>query len=316
MRSVKIYSLLLIMSVALGSCQKLLNPEADGHSIKERIYRDQGFAEGVLMTAYIKLPTNSYSFNDVATDDAVTSDKLNQYLRMATGQWSSLYNPVNQWDNCNSAILYLNTFISIIDSVPWKWTDPELMMLYRTRFKGETYALRALFNYHLLVTIGGVGNNNQLLGVPLYNNFIETKADFNTPRATFTATVDQIYADFDKALQYLADDYKDISNLSQLPTFLSSVKSVANYNAVFGLRSNQRISGRIVKALKARVALLAASPAFTADDPVLWAKAANYAAIVLNDIGGTTGLDPVGHRFFDQTRVDAINLPATLIRRR
>jgi hypothetical protein len=312
MRLLKIYSLLLILSLALGSCQKLLDPEPDGHSIKERIYRDQGFAEGVLMTAYIKLPTNSYSFNDVATDDAVTSDKLNQYLRMATGQWSSLYNPVNQWDNCNSAIMYLNTFLSIIDSVPWKWTDPELMMLYRTRFKGESYALRGLFNYHLLVTIGGVGADGQLLGVPLYNNFIETNAEFNTPRATFAATVDQIYSDFDNALQYLADDYKDISTLSQLPTFLLSVKSVANYNAVFGLRSNQRISARIVKALKARVALLAASPAFTSDDPVLWAKAANYAAVVLTDIGGIAGLDPNGHRFYDATRVNAINLASNI----
>lgn len=309
MRLLKIYSLLLISSLALGSCQKLLEPENDNHSTVERIYRDPAFAEGLIMTAYIKLPTNSLSFNDVATDDAVTSDKLNQYLRMATGQWSAIFNPINQWDNCNSAILYLDNFIDIIDTVSWKWTDSELNMLYAIRFKGEAYALRGLFYYHLLVTVGGVGANNELLGIPLYNKFIQTNDEFNAPRVSFTASVNQIYADFDKALEYLTmDDYIDISNLSQLPTGLENVKSVANYNAVFGIRSNQRISGRIVKALKARVALLAASPAFSSDDPVLWAKAANYAAVVLTKIGGVAGLDPVGHRFFDQTRVDALNL--------
>jgi hypothetical protein len=313
MRLIKIYTLLLILSLALGSCKKLLNPEPDGHSVKERIYRDQGFAEGLLMTAYVRLPTNGLTYNDVATDNAVTNDKLNQYLRMATGQWSSLFNPVNQWDNCYSAIMYLNTFMGIIDTVPWKWTNAELMMLYRTRFHGEAYALRGLFYYYLLQTHGGYSSDGQLLGVPIYNNFIQTTADYNTPRATFAQTLDQIYSDFDKALTYLTDDYKDISTLSQLPAFLSSVTAVANYNAVFGIRSNQRISGRIVKALKARVALLAASPAFTADDPALWAKAANYAAAVLSmsDINGIAGLDPVGQKWYLKTYVDANTLSST-----
>jgi hypothetical protein len=60
------------------------------------------------------------------------------------------------------------------------------------------------------------------------------------------------------------------------------------------------------------VALLAASPAFSpGNDAALWEKAANYAAEALEDINGIAGLDPVGNKFYDQTRVDGIKLTAT-----
>ena len=312
MRLLKIYSLLLILSLSFGACEKLLQPENDNHSTIDRIYSNPGVAEGLLMTAYVRIPTNSLSFNDVATDDAVTSNKLNQYLRMINGGWSALYNPVSQWDNCNTAILYINNFLSIIDTVAWKWTNNEINMMFVRRFKGEAYALRGLFQYHLLQTVGGVGANSELLGIPLYDRVIKVDDNFNVPRAGFTESVNQIYSDFDKALEYLTmNDYKNISNASQLPLGLEGV-NVTNFNLVFGSLNNQRISGRIVKALKARVALLVASPAFSNGDLVLWEKAANYAGATINDIGGIAGIDPVGHRFFDQTRVDAIKLASNI----
>lgn len=308
MRLLKIFSLLIVLPLFFGACKDLLEPENDNHSTVDRIYKDPAFAEGLLMTAYVKIPTNSIDFSDVATDDAVTNVKLNSYLRMATGEWSSLYNPVNEWDNCNSAILYLNKFLGIIDTVAWKWTSDELNSMYARRFKGEAYALRALFQYQLLVTIGGQGTDNQLLGIPLYNKFIQVGDNFNVPRATFTESIDQIYADFDKALEFLTmDDYKDITSSSPLPLGLEGV-NWANYNAVFGLRANQRISGRIVKAMKARVALLAASPAFGNNNATLWEKAANYAGSSIAGIGGVAGLDPNGHKFYEAARIDAIAL--------
>lgn len=312
MRILKIYTLLLILSFALGSCEQLLEPENDNHSTKERVSRDPAFAEGLLMSAYVRLPNNSLSYTDIATSDGVSSDKLNSYLRMATGQWSALFNPVDQWQNCNEAILYINNFIDIIDTVAWKWTSNELNSLYARRFWGEAYALRALFQYHLLVSVGGYGTDNALLGIPLYDKTLTANDNFNAPRASFAESINKIYADFDKALLYLVDDYKDITDLSQLPagfTNLTHVSAVNNYNTVFGSRVNQRINARIVKAMKARVALLEASPAFSADDPVLWAKAANYAGVVLNSKGGIAGLDPFGHRYYEAARVDAINLP-------
>lgn len=294
----------LAFSLLLVSCQDMFEPVNDNHSTFERIYQDPAFAEGLLLTAYNRIPTNSLSFNDVATDDAVTNDKLSSYLRMATGEWSAMYNPVNQWDNCNSAILYIDKFINIIDSVVWKWTNNEMSMMYARRFYGEAYALKGLFRYHLLQTVAGKDASGNFLGVPIY----EDNGEFNIPRVTFEESVNQIYADFDKALEFLSmDDYKNISNEGDLPPGFEG-SNIDNYNEVYGIRANQRISGRIVKALKARVALLAASPAFSNDNPSLWEKAANFSGIVLQSIGGVSGLDANGHRFYDQARVDAVNL--------
>ena len=308
MRNLKIYSILLILSLSLGSCTKLLEPENDNHDTVARVYLDPAFAEGLLMTAYAKIPTNGLSFNDAATDDAVTNNKFDSYLRIATGQWSALYNPVNQWDNCNSAILYLNNFISIIDTVNWKWSNPGVNTMFKRRFKGEAYALRGLFQDHLLQTIGGLGADNNMLGIPLYHKVLNINDNFNIPRATFAASVDSIYADFDRALKYLTmDDYQDITLASQLPPGLEG-NNIADYNLIFGSVDKQRISGRIVKAYKARLALLAASPAFTNDDPTLWEKAATFAGASINGLGGISKLDPSGHKFYDATRIDAISL--------
>jgi hypothetical protein len=314
MRLIKIFSLILILSVVLGSCKALLDPLDDNHSTFERIYNDAPYAEGLLITAYARIPTNGLTYNDVSTDDAVSNVKLNNYLRMATGQWSALNNPVSQWDNANSAIMYLNLFLSVVDSVNWKWTNAEIRKLMTQRFTGEAYAMRGLFKYHLLQTVGGYSADGQLLGIPIYDTFIETPDEFNTPRSTFAASIASINADFDKALTYLTvDDYKDVANAAALPPGFTWLANYSSYNTVFGNVAMQRISGRIVKALKARVALLAASPAFNpTNDVTLWQNTATLAATVLNTIGGVaTGIDPNGYRFYLSTYVDALNLTTT-----
>jgi len=96
----KIYAPLLAILVGITSCQDLIEPVNDNHNTIDRIYRDPAFAEGLLMTAYQRLPTNTLGYSDVATDNAVTNDKANQYLRMATGEWSALNNPESQWGTC------------------------------------------------------------------------------------------------------------------------------------------------------------------------------------------------------------------------
>ena len=309
MRQYKIYFILLILLIQFNSCESLLEPENENLSTQDRLYQNPSFGEGLLMTAYTKLPTNALSFNDVATDDAVSNSKTNVYRRMATGEWSALYNPVSEWDRCNAGIMYLNKFLTIVDSVEWKWTNSEINKMYASRFKGEAYALRGLSKYYLLMTTGGIGENNELLGIPIYNQFIEMDGNFNIPRASFTESVNQIYADFDEALKYLTmDDYGDITALGQLPAGYGYVTNVANYNTVFGNLIIHRISGRIIKALKARVALLAASPAFSDGSSILWEKAADYAAVVLDKVGGIAGIDPNGHQFYLKAMVDAINM--------
>jgi hypothetical protein len=311
MRLLNKYCLPLVFLFSLGSCRydsNLLTPLNDNHNTINRTYTDPLFAEGLLIYGYTKLPTNNYSFNDVATDNAVTNNMVDSYHRVATGEWTGLYNPFSQWDNCLMGIQSVNQFLTVVDTVPWNTVTPELNSLFKIRFKGESYGLIGILEYHLLQTVGGIGTDGNLLGIPLYDKFINATDNLNVPRATFTESVNKIYADFDQSLQYLTmNDYGNITDASQLPPGLTGY-SMVSYNSIFGDAYKQRLSGRIVKAYKARVALLAASPAFNNGDVTLWQTAANYAAASLNDIGGITGLDPNGHKWYDQLRTDAVNI--------
>jgi starch-binding outer membrane protein, SusD/RagB family len=308
MRSIQIFSLLTVSLLVISAC-KFLEPENDNHSTFERVYDDPSYAEGLLIKAFTYIPTNDYRWDEVATDDAVTNDKLNSYMRMATGEWSALYDPQNLWDNSNRAILYINEFLSVVDTVNWKWTSPEQNSLFIKRLKGESYALRGMFKYYLLRNHGGIGSNGTLLGTPIYNTFITTQTDFSKPRATFAESVASAYADFTEALKYLPMDYGNVANLAALPPGFGEVTDINAYNTVMGDFSRQRVSARIVNALKARLALLAASPAFNAtNDLTLWQNAANYTGAILNDISGVSGLDPKGHIFYLAAQVTEANL--------
>lgn len=305
----KYYLLLILVALFFGGCSKLIDPENDNHNTFARVSYDPAFAEGLLMNAYNKMPTSSFSFNEVATDDAVSNDKFNGYLRMATGQWSAQYNPVSIWDNANKAILYLNTFIPLIDTIKWSWTNENINKMFKARLKGEAYALRGLFRSFLLQNTAGKSTSGKLLGIQLYDEFLKEDGNFNLERAGFTESVDAINADFDKAMLYLPMDFLDITLASQLPPAFSTV-AIVDYNMVFGKVSNQRITKRIFMGLKARIALLAASPAYSTGDQALWIKAANAAADVLAGINGIAGLDPDGHIFFQAAWVDAVTVTA------
>jgi len=304
MKLTKIFSFLLVGLLVVSSCS-LLEPENDNHSTFDRVFKEPTFAEGLLIRAYTYVPTNGYRWDEVATDDAVTNDKLNSYTRIATGEWSALYNPQNLWDNCNRGILYINQFLSIVDDINWKWTNPEQNVLFARRLKGEAYALRGLLKYYLLRNHGGIGSNGELLGTPIYNEFLQTAEEFSLPRPSFADGVNSAYADITESLKYLPMDYGNIATMADLPAGFTEVETVDSYNTVFGDIYLQRISGRIAKAFKARIALLAASPAFNPNsDVTLWTNAANYNADLLKDINGVAGLDATGHLFYLKTQVD------------
>ena len=58
------------------------------------MYEEANYALGILLNGYTRIPTGSWSFNDVATDDAVSNEVSNGYRKMATGEWTSNVNAV------------------------------------------------------------------------------------------------------------------------------------------------------------------------------------------------------------------------------
>jgi hypothetical protein len=257
------------------------------------------------MNAYTRLPTNGYSFNEVATDDAVTNDKFSPFLNMATGSWSAANNPVEQWTNSFTAISYLNLFLKQVDTINWAPSSKNVRTLFADRLKGEAYGLRGLFLLHLLQAHAGPSSSGQMLGVPILTQVLDANSDFSTQRSTFDQCMTQIYNDLTEAEKYLPLDYVDASSVPSKYTGMT----LAEYNRVFGSFNRERISARIVKAVRAKAALLAASPAFnTQGSSTKWADAADYAADVLDRIGGVSGLDPAGNLFYTSTNAEKLDL--------
>ena len=314
MRFSKLYILAVVVSVlVLAGCKDMLEPTNDYHVTYDRALVDPAVSEGFLMNAYTKIPTLSWSFSEVATDDAVTNVKTNSYLQMATGMWSAINNQGNIWTSGNEAILYLNLFLTQIDTVTWSWNNPDLNKMFKARLRGEAYGLRAYFRYQMLIRHGGKSASGQLLGVPLFNGVLTEGDNFNLPRAPFKTCIDSIYADFNRAMIYLPLDYQDLTAASQIPALWMNV-ILADYNKVWGKVNNQRISKRIILGLKSKVATLAASTAFNPNnEQALWVTAANTSADVLNinQAGaGIAGLDPVGYKFYVSTYTDKVSVTA------
>lgn len=299
------FAALLAFLLLLPSCMNPLDPEDDNHSSLNRVYSDPNYAEGLLLYAYNFIPTNSYSWDETGTDDAVSNDPGNSFRRIATGQWTSLYNPMNQWDNCNRGLMNIAQFLDVVDEVPWKERDPLMNKAFINRLKGEAYGLRGILKYYLLRNHGGKSASGELLGIPEYNHFLLTKEDFSLPRETFLKSVASANEDFDKALSLLPTDYGDVTAVPEAYAGMSA----QNYNRVFGKEFQQRLSGRHILAFKARIALLAASPAFNEkDEAARWETAADLNGKVLAAIGGISGLDPKGNTFFLKAQINDANL--------
>lgn len=276
-------------------CSNLFAPEDENNRGKEDMVNDPAFAEGLLLNAYVRLP-NNYSFDDVATDDAVTNDVNNNYLKMATGQWSAMMNPMNQWERSYTSIQYLNMMLEDADNIEWATTGEGTKELFNDRIKGECYGLRALNMYYLLQAHAGRTADGRLMGVPILVESQNGESNFNLPRDTFEDCVEQIYSDLSKAESYLPLDYEDIADASQLPSKYAHI-SYTEYNRVFGSYNRQRMSGRIAKAIRSKVALLAASPAFGGTEQQ-WKDAADYAGEVLDLNGGLSGMASNGFYWY------------------
>ena len=294
-------SLLLCTLGVMTSCEDMFEPADENNRPEEAMYEESQYAHGLLMYGYGRLPYLTTTTTDVATDDAVYNVSSNAYTIMATGQWTADedHNPVSQWNACKDGIQYINLFLTKVDKVKFAPSAESKQQMFIDRLKGEAYGLRAIFYYHLLQAHGGYADDGVLYGVPLLTEPEDGSSDFNQPRATFADCVKQCFEDCDNAIALLPADYEDISSNGEIPEkYLALGANYSNYNLVFGSRSTGLVSGKIAEAVKAQVALLAASPAFREQSGVTSAEAATLCANALKRIGGMEGFDPTGNIWY------------------
>ncbi len=273
----------IIAGAGLTSCEKFLEPGLDNRLTENEMLNDPSFFEGLLLHAYEDMPADSSAFKEaVASDDAVTNDKNSPARRMATGEWRSSFNPISKWDVAYHEIVYINSFLQKMDQVTWSWQSDKANANYLKRLRGEAYGLRAWWMFQLLEYHAGVGNDGNLLGFPIITTLITKDEDFKVPRGTYQQCVDQILSDIDTAVKYLPNTYQDMGT-DQI------------YNSTLGARFQNRMSGLAALALKSRVTLFAASPAYGYLD---WTVAAQAAGEIISDNGGLGAISPTGLEFY------------------
>ncbi len=303
-------TLFLCTLMVMTSCDDIFEPAEENNRTEEAMYEESQYANGLLMYGYGRLGNiyRSTTVTDVATDDAVYNVSSNAYRVMATGSWTSdeNHNPMSMWNACKDGIQYINLFLAKVDQVKWAPSAESKQQMFIDRLKGEALGLRAIFYYHLLMAHGGYADDGVLYGVPLLTVAEDGSSDYNQPRATFADCMKQIFEDCDNAFALLPADYVNVSSNDEIPEKYRQLgANYSGYNLVFGDRSHGLISGKIVEAVKAQAALLAASPAFRDQSGVSSADAAALCANVLKRIGGMEGFDPTGNIWYkNKTKLD------------
>ena len=289
-----------VLCAGFFSCEDLVDPAEENLRDLDQIKTEAASVHGFLVDAYSTLP-GYYDNSECATDDAVSNDPTNSYLKMATGSWTSSTSPFNgYWSRSYAAIQYINLFLQNMEGQRYVKNDDVNALLQR-RYEGEAYALRGIHLYYLLRTYAGKASDGQLAGVQILNEFLDADGNFDIPRSTFSACVKAALDDFDKASELLPMEYNDLpekATKDDIPEkFQGMVEDPALYNRAMGNVARQLVNGVIVDAFRSKLLLLAASPAF--NEGATWEDAANAAAKVIDYAGGITALDPKGLTYYN-----------------
>lgn len=275
----KILTLLALMISVLG-CSDFLEDEIQYIS-EERVIESGQESRGLINDIY-----TDYSFNyfddfsiEYLTDNGVLSTRERD---LATGYWGPTSNPYGfLWQQSYNNIRQIYQYIELVHNTglpylpaPESATENEVVV---NRYYGEAHFLKAWAEWQLLKIFGGPSEDGEMLGFPIVNGILENEDYALLNRNTYEECVNQIMEDLDVAIAFLPLIYQG--------------QGASNPGA--SEIETGRASGLAAYALKAKVALFAASPAFNpTNDVSKWELAANLAQDVIIQNGGLKALQP------------------------
>lgn len=292
--------LLYFIIFTLTSCSQIWDEKINSDLDESYVWNMAQMAEGVLYNAYSAIPNrpDSYdgNFLDAATDNALTRVYNSSVYNVTSGKLSVNNNPFDNWSHCYQQLQYVNTFLEkgLSAQIKYDKLDEDKDAAYKQRLKGEAHFLRAFWSFKLLQQYGGKTSKGIAMGYPLVMHFVtedEAKKISDFPRDTYSKCAQQIMDDCDVAIELLPEKY-------------------AGDDVIAGAKEIGRPTRMTAVALKSRVALYKASPAYQ-DDYVVklngmgdfsivnediyikqWAEAAKVAdiAIRMNGFGEVYGL--------------------------
>lgn len=286
--------------VLFTACDSYFEPKLTNERTIDQLLTDPQSVRGLLTYAYRSIPS-SYDryggdFLDCATDNAlsnVLTSSMNQLVSI-DGYWTAQVNPLNSWEARYDELVNLNQFLEIgLDGsvIYFKAPGEEARdEAFRKRLRGEAHFLRAWIHFDLLRRFGGIDENGQLMGIPLMTSTIDINGEgiFDIPRNTYQECVQQILADLDVALSSESD--------------LRAEYPIGDQDEDFGETNLGRPTTIACMALKSRVLLYAASPAFGTSS---YNQAAQAAYDVINIIG-TSLPDVYDNNYFNDDTNDEL----------
>ncbi|WP_300597439.1 RagB/SusD family nutrient uptake outer membrane protein [Niabella sp.] len=262
-RMIKITAVLLILISTLPACKKFLNVVPDSIPTIESAFTLRTSAERYLFSCFAYLP-NDASFNDnpaFNSGDEVwymdpirdvdpTFNNIAKGLQNADNPLGNFWGGTTRGTALFQAIRKCNTFLDNVDKVP------DLNAYERERWKAEVVFLKAYYHFYLFRMYGPI---------PLLKE--------NLPISASPEDVKVYREPVDSCVNYIVSLLDDAAANDLLPDRISGTE-----NAELG-----RITKCIVKAIKAKVLVTAASPLFNGNN--------SYASLV----------DNKGRQLFPQT---------------
>lgn len=264
--------ILVLPLVLLFACD-FIDPRPLVDQTTDKVWTHATYGEGVLTQGYAQLQPGYPLWMEYLTDNAIPQN-VNENI-LALGGWTLEGNPIGSWNRCFNVIKYINIFLENEAEMPYRIEDVKRDSITRVHRRGEAYFLRGWYQWELLRDYGGIAND-EYLGFPIVTTVLSSSDDLDLPRNSYEECVAQIVKDLDKAIELLPLHYQG----EGLHT---------------GNQNRGRGSGLAAKALKARVYLFAASPAYGDSSHEKWVRAAEAAADAINSSGGLTDLVAYGN---------------------
>lgn len=269
MKRILIFTLTLVLMYACD----FIEPRPLVDQTTDEIWTHATYGEGVLTQGYAQLQPGYPLWMEYLTDNAVPQN-VNENI-LALGGWTLEDNPIGSWNRCYNTIKYINIFLENEANLPYRIEDEERDLITRGYRRGEAYFLRGWYQWELLRDYGGV-SDGQYLGYPIVTTALKADDELDLPRNTYEECVEQIVNDLDSAILLLPSHYE-------------------GENLYTGYQNRGRASGIAARALKARVYLYAASPAYGDSSNEKWVRAAESAAEAIESSGGVVDLTPYGN---------------------
>lgn len=303
----KYYSYLLILIIALSACSNdFLDPKISTKMTYEQLLTQPSRIEGLVVSASSasfpgRLDNVGGGFLDCGTDNAVLNQETSSLYKISAIPGyltpnTTIFGGSYGWGTYYENIRDIDEFFDIVNKydVVFKKSSARNDSIFKRNLFGEAYFIKAWNMAELLKIFGGVDINGELKGVPIPASNVDLNNYEEIERAPYDTCVEFIMTNIDKALEFLPSEWDNSSD--------PYTNSVDNYG---------RPTKIVAMALKSRVLLYAASPAYTIglsdqEKSARWLAAAEAAKEAIDVVGNLPDIYTDLGSFFNDPQNDEL----------